>query len=1244
MKHPNSTEEGTMLTNIALRKYPLLLVPLGLIILSFVIFAPAGRPAQASVPAVAQALTLDDRLACRTAIEQVYWQATDWPAANPQPKPALDAVLSQAQIESQVRDTLAQSVALQEQWGLAVTAEMLQAELDRMAAYSQSPDRLADLFSALGNDPAAIAECLVRPALVDRLIRQQYGLDSSIHTATRAAAESALDGLATAAHLATLPNAETVSWTLTEELLAESQPVPAGTVALEQGAFNARLDEARQAFNLAPDAALPLNLASPLNENAGRFYALAITESTAEHLTIVYAIWNKQPFESWWLANAAAFSSDAFSQPAFDYRLPALAARGSQGPETTDAWQYMPAMPWATISSRSVWTGSVMLVWGGAYTTNGFRYDPVLDDWRPITTLNAPHGRHSFTAVWTGTEMIVFGGCNGGTEFCTDGSGGRYDPLTDTWAPITPGFVRRQHVAVWSGSEMLVWGGCREDANGNQNCNLLVEQGARYNPATDSWTNMTLTGAPTGTRNPKAVWAGDQMIIWNGTGSSNGRYFPATDSWQPISTSNAPPARLPALVWTGSQMIAWGGCSGDVTCPTMHDEGGRYNPTTDSWLPTTLTNAPSGRVNHSAVWTGDQMIVWGGSNGPGSFLSDGRRYDPATDAWTAVSGSGAPTARGLHHAYWTGQVMIIWGGDGSADERSGGRYNPATDSWTPTTTNDPYRNANVHSSIWDGTQMISWGGEGEEFIDPFYQRARLYDPALDLWGMSSQNPDLDYWWWPTAVWTGSEMIIWGGQYGSAITDDGARYNPMTDSWIQTSQTNVPEARAHHSGVWTGSELIVWGGSTWSEPSVSTGGRYDPATDTWTATTLTGAAGARNLHEAVWTGDRMIVWGGRDDILFPTNTGGVYDPATDSWANMTTASAPDGRVFYAHGWTGSEFLVWGGGAYVSNWTYYQDGGLYDPVTNSWTPTNLTGAPEGRARLDSVWNGEELIVWGGCNNHDCSQDVHTGGRYNPTTAVWTPTTTDHVIEARQFHTMVWTGSEVLVWGGQTDRNGYTHIGGRYQFPFSGNAAPQANADAYSLQANTTLTVTAPGVLANDFDVDGDPLTATLVTTPTIGVLDFNADGSFVYTPDPGFSGTVTFHYRASDGQAQSNTAPVVLTVHPEPNQAPVAAGDAYTTTEGIALVVPAPGVLANDSDPDGDPLQAVLVAAPANGQLSLDADGSFTYTPDAGFSGQDTFTYQAFDGQDYSAVTTVTITVEPAAPSADYIIYLPMVLEP
>src|SRR5207253_1089921 len=176
------------------------------------------------------------------------------------------------------------------------------------------------------------------------------------------------------------------------------------------------------------------------------------------------------------------------------------------------------------------------------------------------------------------------------------------------------------------------------------------------------------------------------------------------------------------------------------------------------------TSAPVARESHTAIWTGTEMIVWGGGlSSHSSVFDSGGRYDPNTDSWTATNRVSAPTAHYFDTAVWTGTEMIIWGGvDNSSNYLdTGARYNPSTDTWTFTKT-----------------------------------------PATV--GRSNH----------TAVWTGTEMIIWGGivNYSPApYTNSGAKYNPATDSWVQTNASvYTPAARADHTAVWTGSEMIVWG--------------------------------------------------------------------------------------------------------------------------------------------------------------------------------------------------------------------------------------------------------------------------------------------------------------------------------------------------------------------------------------------------------------------------------------------------
>jgi hypothetical protein len=158
----------------------------------------------------------------------------------------------------------------------------------------------------------------------------------------------------------------------------------------------------------------------------------------------------------------------------------------------------------------------------------------------------------------------------------------------------------------------------------------------------------------------------------------------------------------------------------------------------------------------------------------------------------------------------------------------------------------------------------------------------------------------------------------------------------------TEQGTVPDRRYLHTAVWTGREMIVWGGSQVPD-DFDTGGRYDPATDTWVAISTTDAPSPRAFHRAVWTGSEMIVWGGYDDVRgVSLDTGGRYNPSTDGWTSTSMTGAPIVRTFHTAIWTGSEMIVWGGFD-LGGATSYNSGGRYDPATDTWTPTASAARP-------------------------------------------------------------------------------------------------------------------------------------------------------------------------------------------------------------------------------------------------------------------------------------------------------------
>jgi hypothetical protein len=196
-----------------------------------------------------------------------------------------------------------------------------------------------------------------------------------------------------------------------------------------------------------------------------------------------------------------------------------------------------------------------------------------------------------------------------------------------------------------------------------------------------------------------------------------------------------------------------------------------------------------------------------------------------------------------------------------------------------------------------------------------------------------------------------------------------------------------------------------------------------------------------------------------------------------------------------------------------------------------------------------------------------------------------------------------------------------------------APTVVNQSYSVTENGTLTISAPGVLVNDTDPNSLNLTAVSFTSPAHGTLtpDSNGDGGFVYTPTAGYYGTDSFTYEAKDSVATSTPATVTITVNP---LAPTAVNDSYSVTENGTLTISAPGVLSNDTDPNSLTLTAVSFTSPAHGTLTPDSngDGGIVYKPATGYFGSDSFTYEAADSAATSTPATVTITVNPLAPTA------------
>src|SRR5215510_7079683 len=462
-----------------------------------------GDVASKSAP---RTLTFAERVAYERAIEDVYWRHRVWPNERSDPKPSLDAVMSQAQLEKKVADYLRKSQALEDYWQRPITAGQLQAEMDRMAKHTKQPQVLRELFEALGNDPFVIAECLARPALADRLLSSWYAHDERIHRQLRRRAEADL-----AAH-STVEQMKQLSGNYSEsELIRSDSGHEENRRALEHGVqLNSRQwDEMGQklaamfgdrplAAGVSPPKTATLTqietgVLSPLQEDETRFYATAVLEKTDQRLKLATVSWLKEPLQSW-LATAESQGPSAVGAKGSSYDLPEVAAGESACVDGT--WTATDGPPDGRDSHTAVWTGSEMIVWGGfkyvfpypVFNTGG-RYNPSTDSWTTTSMANAPSSRYGHTAVWTGNEMIVWGGSDFGSTFFN--TGGRYNPNTDTWAAtstVNAPDHRTTHTAVWTDGEMIVWGG--------YDGAIEVNTGGRYNPGADSWTATSSAKAP----------------------------------------------------------------------------------------------------------------------------------------------------------------------------------------------------------------------------------------------------------------------------------------------------------------------------------------------------------------------------------------------------------------------------------------------------------------------------------------------------------------------------------------------------------------------------------------------------------------------------------------------------------------------------------------------------------------------------------------------------------------------------
>ncbi len=329
-----------------------------------------------------------------------------------------------------------------------------------------------------------------------------------------------------------------------------------------------------------------------------------------------------------------------------------------------------------------------------------------------------------------------------------------------------------------------------------------------------------------------------------------------------------------------------------------------------------------------------------------------------------------------------GKVVIVSGVDHDQSEVTAVVRDPTSGRWSPAARSRLWWRFG-YSAVAVGGEVILWGG----CCGPGGRGSRasgaVYDIARDEWRPVDRGPLVNRF-HHTAVWTGEEMIVWGGYDGHRLRNDGAAYEPRSGRWRMMAAAPLA-ARRYHTAVWTGSEMIVWGGSKpledERERTLSDGAAYNPKRDTWrriapgrfrSAPARTLGAGLEPDLDAAWTGKGMVLWNGA--------RGAIYRPRGDSW-RLLPPPPPKLRHWKASDtaiWSGEQLIVWGGTTPTDRGDFIADGAAYDPKQGRWE--FLPQAPiAGRDRHVAVWTGEAMLIWGGC----CRSDRYhsDGALYRP-----------------------------------------------------------------------------------------------------------------------------------------------------------------------------------------------------------------------------------------------------------------------
>lgn len=345
------------------------------------------------------------------------------------------------------------------------------------------------------------------------------------------------------------------------------------------------------------------------------------------------------------------------------------------------------------------------------------------------------------------------------------------------------------------------------------------------------------------------------------------------------------------MLWTGHELLVWGGQSGSQG-DTLHSDGAAYNPATNTWrlLP---TGPLSGRVGQVAVWTGSELIVWGGYDNvtdPALHVTgDGAAYNPVTNTWRTLPA--APlSGRAYAQSLWTGSAVMILGGRpavttaNSGQYTDGALYDPATGRWTPISAPDRHdgHNMNWVATVATGSSVLAWSdwwevhqvapneSSGNGGIDMY-----SYSLASKTWQYITAGPQAlpeveDAMWTGQIVYARGDTINCGTCSRPFVPEATAVYDRANNTW--TRLTADPLGGDHLLSVWSGAALFSFNASgTYGSVGPGDASVYDPATNTWSQTPPAPFA-CDSMSDPVWTGHQVLQYCPRST----TGAAGAHD--------------------------------------------------------------------------------------------------------------------------------------------------------------------------------------------------------------------------------------------------------------------------------------------------------------------------------------------------------------------------------